>query len=62
MAIEVQEPAVADFDAAAIYLTQAKEAAASGDRNREAAAKRMVVVALGLTEVQPRFHVGHVGK
>lgn len=59
---EIETIARADFDAAAMYLTQAKEAAAAGDQNREAAAKRMVMVALGLTDARPRIHTGHLAK
>lgn len=62
MQSEVQEHPAADFDAAAMYLTQAKEAAAAGDQNREAAAKRMVMVALGLTDARPRIPTGHLAK
>lgn len=51
-----------NFAAAEMYLAQAKAAADAGDKNREAAAKRMVMVALGLTEARPRIHTGHLSK
>lgn len=49
-----------NFDAAEIYLAQAKEADAAGDENRCRAALYMMTVALALSGPSPRIHVGHL--
>lgn len=51
-----------NFEAAEMFLAQAKEASAKGDEARCKAASRMVMVALDLSDASPRIHLGHLKK
>jgi hypothetical protein len=52
-----------DFDAAAMFLTMAREAHAAGDQTTCLSALKMVSVALQLNEGPvPRFHLKHLVK
>lgn len=52
-----------DFAAAAMYLEQARAAYAIGDEHRSRSARKMVAIALNMTDVPaPVFHTGHLKK
>ena len=55
--------ATIDFDAAAMFLIMAREAHAAGDQTTCFSARKMVAVALRLSEGPiPRFHLNHLDK
>jgi hypothetical protein len=51
-----------NFEAAEVYLAQAKASHEAGDEHRRRAACVMVMVALGFSDSSPRIHLGHLKK
>jgi len=55
------EPEFVDFDSAEAFLKIAREAHESGDRQRYMAARRLIAVALDLTDMSGvRLHTEHL--
>lgn len=56
-----QPETTVDFEAAEMFLHQARDAAARGDAQQSFAARKMVALALGLTDgPTPIFHLSHL--